>query len=114
MYYMKLGTNPTQNPVSAHLPAFECGTVTTCDDLYDECDYQLTNLVAEYKNFRKKKLSNAKKHGKGTRRVFLDVFRPPDHDPSIHLPSKNLVWALATLSIYAVMHYRVIALFKVC
>jgi hypothetical protein len=62
---MKLGINPTQNPVSAHLPAFECGTVTTCDDLYDECDYLLTNLVGQnIKKFEKKNCPTLKSVGK--------------------------------------------------
>jgi len=36
----------------------------------------------------------------------LDVFRPPDHDSGLHLPSKFMVQALANLSSYAVRHCR--------
>jgi len=43
------------SPISALLPEFESDTVTTCDDLCDECDHQLTNLVGHnIKKFEKK------------------------------------------------------------
>ena len=34
----------------------------------------------------------------------MDVFRPPDHDSGLHLPSKFMVQALVNLSSYAVRH----------
>jgi len=71
------------SPISALLPGFESDTMTTCDDLYDECDHQLTNLVGH--NIYKKS-SKGKKHGKVSRSVFLDVFRPPDHNSGVHFP----------------------------
>jgi len=43
------------SPISALLPEFESDIVTTCDDLCDECDHQLTNLVGHnIKKFEKK------------------------------------------------------------
>ena len=107
-HYMKVGhqSYTKSSSSSCHLPAFESGTVTTCDNLYDECDHILTNLVRQNIKKFEKKSSNAKKHGKGTRGVILDVFRPPNHDPSVCFPSKNIVQVLPTLSIYAVVHCR--------
>ena len=54
-HYMKVGHQSYTKSSSCHLPAFESGTVTTCDNLYDECDHILTNLVRQnIKKFEKK------------------------------------------------------------
>jgi len=57
-------------------------------------------------NFLQKSTSKLKKCGNVLRRVFLDVFSPPDHDSDVHLPYKNLVLVLASLWTYAVRHCR--------
>jgi len=76
---------PTSS-ISALLPEFESDTMTTCDDLCDECDHQLTNLVGHNIKKIEKRSSKGKKYGKVSRSVFLDVFRPPDHNSSVHFP----------------------------
>jgi len=36
--------------------------------------------------------------------VFFNVFSPPNHDPDVQFPPKNLVLVLANLSSFAVLH----------
>ena len=50
-------------------------------------------------------MSNLKKCGKNIKRVFLDVFSPPENDSGVRLPVKNLVPALENWWAFAVHHY---------
>jgi hypothetical protein len=46
-------------------------------------------------------MSNPKRHGKN-KRVFLDVFSPPENNSGVHLPIKNLFPTLESLWTFAV------------
>ena len=43
-----------------------------------------------------------KKHGESKRRVFLDIFSPPENKSKVCFPKKNLVKALLNLSCFAI------------
>ncbi len=45
-----------------------------------------------------------KKRGKSKRRVFLDIFSPPENKSEVHFPIKNLVQALLNLLCFAIRH----------
>jgi len=44
-----------------------------------------------------KKSAKPKSCGIFSQSVFLDVFRPPDHNSGVHLPLRSLAWVLANL-----------------
>ena len=52
------------------------------------------------------RLSNTEKCGKSKRRVFLDIFSPPENNSGVHLPVKNQFPALQNLWTFAVRHCR--------
>ena len=79
--------------------------MTTCDDLCDECDHQLTNLVGHnIKKIEKKNCPKVKSMGKSQDLCFW-MFSSPLITILVSIfPEKNLDQALANLSIFAVQH----------
>src|SRR5260221_12408010 len=67
-------------------------------------------MALKYLKISGKISSKPKSRGIFSQSVFLDVFRPPDHDSRVHLPLKGLAQALAFLSCYAVRHCTTIVL----